>query len=95
MESAKVLRSNLLVLLVLGFLTILTESLVWAAPLNSETMGQAISMEFEEFMAGATAEQRMTVVDTMLDCVDFGAVMVAELEGVGLLLQLLVASGRP
>ena len=32
-------------------------------------------------MAGATAEQRMTVVDTMLDCVDFGAVMVAELEG--------------
>jgi hypothetical protein len=48
---------------------------------GAEVMVDALQMEFEEFMAAASLEDRMTVVDTMLDCVDFGAVMVAELDG--------------
>lgn len=48
---------------------------------GADAMVEALQMDFEEFMAEASTDERMTVVDTMLECVDFGAVMVAELEG--------------
>jgi hypothetical protein len=46
---------------------------------GAETMVEALQMEFEEFMAAASPGERAVVVDTMLDCVDFGALMAAEL----------------
>jgi hypothetical protein len=48
---------------------------------GAEVMVDALQMEFDDFMAASSLEDRMTVVDTMLGCVDFGAVMVAELDG--------------
>lgn len=48
---------------------------------GGEVMADALQMSFEEFMAGATSDQRLTVVDQMLDCVDFSAMMTAEFGG--------------
>lgn len=48
---------------------------------GSEAMADALQMSFDEFMAGATPEQRLTVVDQMLDCVDFASMMTAEFGG--------------
>jgi hypothetical protein len=48
---------------------------------GADVMVDALQMEFEEFMTAASSEDRMTVVDTMLGCVDFGEVMTAELDG--------------
>lgn len=70
MESAKVLRSNLLVLLVLGFLTILTESLVWAAPLNSETMGQAINIAGRQRMLTQKMAKEALLVHLKIDPIE-------------------------
>ena len=42
---------------------------------GAERMAGALQMEFEEFMQDATESERLAVVDTMLDCIDFGAVM--------------------
>lgn len=48
---------------------------------GGEFMVNALQMSFDDFMAQASQDERMTVVDTMLECVDFGAMMVAEVDG--------------
>lgn len=48
---------------------------------GGDAMVEAIQLEFDEFMAQASAEDRLTVVDTMLDCVDFSSTMSAEFDG--------------
>jgi hypothetical protein len=49
--------------------------------LGGDVMADAIQMEFEEFMAGASTDQRLIVVDTMMECIDFGEMMVAQFGG--------------
>ena len=48
---------------------------------GAEAMGQAVQMEFEEFMAQATPAERLIVVDTMLGCVDFTETMAGQFDG--------------
>jgi hypothetical protein len=48
--------------------------------LGAERMVTAMDMEFEEFMAQAPQDERREVVDIMLECVDFGAILTAEFE---------------
>jgi hypothetical protein len=45
---------------------------------GGERMVDALGVEFEDFMGQATADERLTVVDTMFDCVDFGDVMATQ-----------------
>ena len=49
--------------------------------LGGERMAGALQLDFEEFMSGATIEERRTVVDTLFDCIDFGALMIQEAAG--------------
>lgn len=48
---------------------------------GAEAMVDALQMEFDEFMAQASNSERMSVVNTMLDCVDFEEMMAAEFGG--------------
>lgn len=45
---------------------------------GAERMVDALQLEFEEFMANASLDERMTVVDTMLECMDFSEMMATE-----------------
>jgi hypothetical protein len=45
---------------------------------GGERMIEAMDMEFEEFMAGASTSERRQVVDTLIDCADFGEMLTAE-----------------
>ena len=45
---------------------------------GGERMVAAMDQEFEEFMAAASGAERRQVVDLMLECVDFGAMLTAE-----------------
>jgi hypothetical protein len=49
--------------------------------LGGERMADALQLEFEEFMSGASIQERRTVVDAMFDCIDFGALMTQEVAG--------------
>lgn len=45
---------------------------------GGQRIAEAMDMEFEQFMAQASTEERLTVVDSMLGCIDFGTVMAAQ-----------------
>lgn len=45
---------------------------------GGERMVEAMDMEFEDFMTGASQTERRQVVDTLLECADFGAMLTAE-----------------
>jgi len=46
--------------------------------LGADRMGEALQMEFDEFMVQASAQERSDVVDMMLRCADFGQVLAQE-----------------
>lgn len=48
---------------------------------GADRMAEAVTMEFDEFMAGATDEERLAVIDSMFTCVDFAEVLAAEFSG--------------
>ncbi len=49
--------------------------------LGGERMVGALQLEFEEFMSGASIQERRTVVDAMFECIDFGSLMIQEAAG--------------
>lgn len=48
---------------------------------GSERLAAALDLEFEEFMAQASLDERRRVVDTMFGCVDFGGLLAAQFGG--------------
>lgn len=50
---------------------------------GADRIAGALDLEFEEFMATASAGERRQVVDVMLECVDLAPMLAAELGGDG------------
>jgi hypothetical protein len=46
--------------------------------LGGERIAGALDLEFEEFMAGASDQERKTVVDVLINCADFASLLTAE-----------------
>ncbi len=48
---------------------------------GAERIAETLQMDFDDFMAQASAGERAAVVDTMLGCADFGQVLTQEFAG--------------